>query len=90
MREMKKYISVLISIVLYFLLQILGSFIEFMIFGSGNSIKSYELYIPISMVIVQVLLTIFIKYKTRIFSSKIVFAIVLIIPIFLLMYFYYE
>ncbi|CAM1371613.1 conserved membrane hypothetical protein [Tenacibaculum litopenaei] len=90
MREMKKYISVLISIVLYFLLQILGSFIEFMIFGSGNGIKGYELYIPISMVIVQVLLTIFIKYKTRIFSSKIVFAIVLIIPIFLLMYFYYE
>ncbi|MEM9680942.1 MAG: hypothetical protein AAF901_11525, partial [Bacteroidota bacterium] len=53
-----------ITMIVYFLLQILGSFIEFGIFGSGGTIKGKELYIPIAMLVIQILIIILLKNKT--------------------------
>lgn len=80
MRILKYFIYLLFGIVVYYLLQIIGSFIEFGIFGSGTSIEGYDLYVPIGMVILQVVLTIFLKYKTSLFKNTIVYILMMIIP----------
>lgn len=89
MRILKYFIYLLFGIVVYYLLQIIGSFIEFGIFGSGTSIEGYDLYVPIGMVILQVVLTIFLKYKTSLFKNTIVYILMMIIPTGLLIYYYW-
>ncbi|WP_109300104.1 hypothetical protein [Aquimarina sp. AU474] len=74
---------------MYYALQILGSFIEFGIFGSGSGIKGYELHVPIGMVILQIILTTVLKYRMRLFRSNIIYALMMIIPVGLFMYYYF-
>jgi len=80
--------SLIISVVMYYVFQIIGSFIEFGYFGSGAGIEGYELYVPISMVITQLIITSLIKFKSKLFDDKIVFVLSLIIPVALFIYYY--
>jgi hypothetical protein len=88
MQILKSFGYLVISVLVYYLLQIIGSFIEFGIFGSGAGIEGYELYVPIGMVITQLIMINFLKYKTSLFKSNILYVLSMFIPIGLLIYFY--
>ncbi|WP_298535916.1 hypothetical protein [uncultured Algibacter sp.] len=89
MEVLKSIGYLIISLIVYYLLQMIGSFIEFGIFGSGAGIEGYELFVPIGMVIIQLILITFLKYKTSLFSNNILYVLTMIIPIGLLIYYYY-
>ena len=86
---MKYFGNITLSVIAYFVLQFIGSLIEFGIFGSGSALDGKELYIPIGMVVFHVLLTLIIKLKTSLFYNNVLFIICLIIPIGLFSYFYW-
>lgn len=88
--EILKNIGVVVLIIItYFVLQIIGSFIEFGIFGSGAGIEGYELYIPIIMVIIQVIITSIIKLKTSFLKNSLLYMCSILIPIGLFAYYYF-
>ena len=89
MKILKNIGYFIISVAVYYLLQIIGSFIEFEIFGSGAGIEGYELYIPVGMVIIQLILTTFFKYKNSLFENNFLYVLAMNIPIGLLTYYYF-
>jgi len=88
MKYLIHFISILTSIALYYILQIVGSFIHFFVFGSGAGADKYELLIPILMVLVQIIL-VFISTKKINKLNKIdgiLYLILYLLPIGLFLY----
>jgi len=79
----------LLSVLVYFLLQIFGSFVEFGIFGSGASIGEYQIIVPLSMVILQLCLIIYLWFKSSFFKHWLSFALALLAPIILFLFYYF-
>lgn len=87
---LKYFINLLIAISLYFLFQIIGSFIEFFIFGSGNVNDGYFLMIPVLMLIISVLSLFFLLKKVEFFPKNYLyssFIVILYMVIFVYQYF---
>lgn len=81
-------LSLVISIFLYLLFQIVGSFIEFGVYGSGQGVGNNEMLVPLVMVVIQVIFTYILRRTTFIFRNKYTFILGIIIPFTLFSYFY--
>ncbi|TKG93964.1 hypothetical protein EYV94_14500 [Puteibacter caeruleilacunae] len=81
-------VILLCSVVGYFMLQIVGAFIEFFVYGSGEGIENNELLFPTIMVIVQLLILIAVKRRTSVFRGNIIYGLSLSVPLglFILVY----
>ena len=88
----KYLVSLIVFVLLYSVLQILGSVLEFYIFGSGNGISGYEMLIPHSVLFFQLLLMLCIRViskKNILNKSIIIFIISLFVPLLLFIFQYY-
>ena len=89
MNLLKNLAYIILSVFSYFVLQIIGSTIEFGVFGSGAAGDAYKLLIPITMVIIQIVITIILKLKRIWTKNQFVFTVSLLIPVLLLTYYYF-
>lgn len=88
----KYLVSLILFLLLYSVFQILGSVLDFYIFGSGNEISGYEMLIPYSVLFFQLLLMFSIRIinkKNILNKSIIIFIISLLAPLLLFIFQYY-
>lgn len=87
MRKTFVYIlSIMLNIGLYFFLQIIASFVEFGLFGSGNASADKTFWVSFSFLIVQVLILLFL-YKRKILAGTALLACNALLAICLFLYF---
>ncbi|EFK55772.1 Uncharacterised protein [Sphingobacterium spiritivorum] len=80
-------LSVILNIGLYFLLQIIASFVQFGLFGSGNVTANKTVLVSLVFLILQVLLLLFL-YKKKILLKDITLLILnVLITVCLFLYF---
>lgn len=86
-----KIIGFFVFSILYIALQIIGAFVEFFIFGSGDGVNGYRMLIPFLMLSFQILLMVFIRFyvKTNILKNNLfLFATSILLPILMFLYQY--
>ena len=89
MNLLKNLAYIILSVIIYFALQIIGSTIEFGVFGSGAAGDEHKLLMPITIVIIQIVITIMLKLKRIWTKNQLVFTVSLLIPVLLLTYYYF-
>ncbi|CAM1362561.1 conserved membrane hypothetical protein [Tenacibaculum litopenaei] len=82
MKYLINIIVVLVNVVLYFALQIIGTFIHFFSFGSGGSADKYLLVVSIFMILIQLILLIWFATKVKfIKNNRILLFILCLTPV---------
>ena len=66
MKKVLKIVALLIvNAVMYFVFQIIASFVQFTLFGSGNTSERYSIWVSLFFVVLQALILIWLFYKKR-------------------------
>lgn len=84
-----KKISIIILLIgIYILSQFIGSLIEFIIFGSGNGINGYDLFIPTLILIFTFLIFFYLKKRLEVLNNNLLFSIIILSCLFIFIFQY--
>lgn len=66
---LKNIILLVVNVAIYFILQIVASFVQFALFGSGNTSERYSSWVSLSFVVLQALILIWLFYTKRLINN---------------------